>query len=395
MRLETKTQNSKSEIQTPKFNFLSLRGQTSKIMNWNWRPLVLGLAFLGLIASAYYLGRCTSLPAALGAAPGPDPVPARSSGTKENSPGKDGDYSRQVVAYIYGSIPITREDLGEYLIARQGAERLELMVNRRIIDPACQKKGIVVTDAEVDSALADDLKVMQVPSVKDFVNVVLKKYQKTLYEWKEDVIRPRLALAKLCREQVKVTEEDLRNAFEAYHGEKVVCQMIIWPASEKNHVINEIYAKIRDSEKEFDLEASKQASSKLASSGGHVDPFGRHTTGNDELENEAFKLDPGQISRVIETPQGLVVVKCLKHIPAQTGVTLDASERTKLEKDIIDRKVAQVEIPKMFKQLRDQASPQLFLGKKVETEEELTKQAREALSSDATSGLPKHPPQGN
>jgi len=389
---KSEMENSKSEIRNPKFNILNTGWMSS---NWNWRPLALGLAFLALAAGAYYLGRCTSLPAAAAASPSPDPVPSRSIGSKENPDSKETVNPRQVVAYIYSSIPITREEFGEYLIARQGAERLELMVNHRIIDLACKKKGIVITEAEVDAALADDLKAMNVPTVKDFVNVVLKKYQKTLYEWKEDVIRPKLALAKLCRDQVKVTEEELHNAFEAYHGEKVECQMIMWPAQERNRVLNEIYAKIRDSEKEFDQAARSQASSKLAGTQGRLDPFGRHTTGNDELENEAFKLDPGQISRVIETPQGLVVLKCIRHIPAQTGVTLDAAERAKLEKEIIERKVAQVEIPKMFKQLHDQANPQLFLGKKVETEDELIRQAREALSGDSTTGLPKHSPQGN
>ena len=36
------------------------------------------------------------------------------------------DYSQRVVAYIYGNIPITREDLGEYQIARQGVDKREL-----------------------------------------------------------------------------------------------------------------------------------------------------------------------------------------------------------------------------------------------------------------------------
>jgi hypothetical protein len=54
-----------------------------------------------------------------------------------------------------------------------------------------------------------------------------------------------------------------------------------------------------------------------------------------------------------------------------------------------------LEIPKVFKQLRDQANPQIFLGKHVETEEELTKKAREALAPDSSTGLPAHPPRGN
>jgi parvulin-like peptidyl-prolyl isomerase len=360
------------------------------------RPVILGIGFLGLVAGAYFLGRFAGLPTAAAAAPGTDDPKIKTDSTTHHSPltPHQDDQSRQVVAYIYNSIPITREDLGEYLIARQGADRLVLMVNRRIIEMACQKKGIVVTDAEVDAALAEDLKRMNVPSVKEFVNVILKKEKSTLYEYKEDVVRPKLALAKMCREQVQATEDDLRKAFQAYHGEKVECQMIMWPAEEKNRVFNDIYAKIRDSAEEFDHAAKYQAASHLASVGGHVAPFARFTTGNEELENEAFKLHTGEVSKVIETPQGLVVVKCIRHIEADKSTVLDDKERAKLEKEIIERKV-QLEIPKVFKQLHDQANPQIFLGKHVETEEELTKKAREALAPDSSPGLPPHSPRGN
>ncbi len=310
-----------------------------------WRPLALGTVFLGLVVGAYFLGRCATLPAAA-AAQGDDPKSTTDSTTRHSPLTAHHDASsRQVVAYIYGSIAITRQELGEYLIARQGAERLDLMVAGRIIDLTCQKKGIVVNDAEVDAALAEDLIKMNIPSIKDFVKV-LEKNKTTLYEYKEDVLRPKLALAKLCRGQVQVTEDDIHKGFEAYHGAKVECQMIMWPEQEKNRVFNETYAKIRDNADEFDRVARSQAASNLASVGGHVAPFGRHTTGNDVLENEAFKLRPGEISRVMETPQGIVVLKCIRHIEAQT-------------------------------------------------EEELAKQVKEALTSDATPGLPTHPPHGN
>jgi parvulin-like peptidyl-prolyl isomerase len=354
-----------------------------------WRPVALGASFLGLVVGAYFLGRFVTLPAAA-AAQGDD---SKGKDTTHHSSLTTHQDSRQVVAYIYGSIPITREELGEYLIVRQGAERLELMVNGRIIELACQKKGIVVTDAEIDAALAEDLKKMNIPSVKDFIKQVLNKNKATLYEYKEDVLRPKLALAKLCRGQVQVTEEDLHKAFEAYHGEKVECQMIMWPAIEKSHVLNDIYVKIRDSADEFDRVAKSQASPHLASTAGHIAPFARNTTGNEELENEAFKLQPGEISRVLETPQGLVVLKCIRHIEADKSADLE-KERAKLEKEIIERKVV-LEFPTVFKQLHDQANPQLFLGKHAQTEEELTRQAKEALTSDANPGLPAHPPHGN
>src|SRR5205814_3991126 len=82
--------------------------------------------------------------------PAPAPTPLVSS-----------DYSRRVVAYIYDTIPITREELGEDLIARKGAERLPNLVNKRIIEHACQEKGIEVTAAEVEADLVETLKGMQ------------------------------------------------------------------------------------------------------------------------------------------------------------------------------------------------------------------------------------------
>jgi parvulin-like peptidyl-prolyl isomerase len=366
-----------------------------------WRPLALGIGFLGLVVGAYLLGRCATLPAA--AAQGADDSKSKTDSSAHHpslAPGAnatrlaEGASSRQVVAYIYGSIPITRDDLAEYLIARQGAERLDLLVNHRIIELTCQKKGITVTDAEVDAALAEDLRRMNIPSVKEFVNQILKKNKATLYEYREDVLRPKLALAKMVRSQVQVTDGDIRKAFEAYHGEKVECQIIMWPPEEKRRVLTEVYAKIRDSVDEFDRVARSQAVSQLASKGGHIEPFARYTTGNEELENEAFKLQPGEISRVLETPQGLIVVKCLKHIAADKGATMEANERAKLEKEIIEKKV-QLEFPLVFKRLRDEANPQLFFGKHAQTEEELIKQTKEALTSDATPGLPTHAPKGN
>jgi len=388
MKIEPKVKNQKRGWKILGFSRSTIVHLRSSLFN-RWRPVVFAAGFLGLVAGAYFLGRFATLPAAA-AAQGDDP---KAKDTTHRSPPTTHQDTRQVVAYIYGSIPITREELGEYLIARQGVERLDLMVNGRIIELACQKKGIVVTDAEVDAALAEDLKEMNIPSVKDFITGVLNKNKVTLYEYKEDNLRPKLALAKLCRGQVQVTEEDIQKAFQAYHGEKVECQMIMWPTIERSRVMNDIYVKIRDSAEEFDRVARTQASPHLASAGGRVAPFGRHTTGNEELENEAFKLRPGEISRVIETPQGLVVVKCIKHLEADKTAVLE-KERAKLEKEIIEKKV-QLEFPKVFKQLRDQANPQIFLGKHPQTEEDLIKQTKEALTTDANPSLPVHPPHGN
>src|SRR5262249_47690099 len=156
----------------------------------------------------------------------------------------------------------------------------------------------------------------------------------TLYEWKEDVIRPRLMMTKLCRGRVHVTDEDLRMAYEAYHGEKVRCQMIMWPKSEHQIALKE-YAEISKSEDAFDHKARTQCSPRLCAVKGLMEPFGRHTTGNEDLEKEAFRLRPGEVSPIMETPEGYVVVKLVKKIQPD-GAKLEAC-RAELEREIMER----------------------------------------------------------
>jgi hypothetical protein len=358
--------------------------------------LLLGVGFFGLATVTIFWGRNGSLleatanpPVPRQAARQPDPVlpPAAAPST---------DYSHRVVGYIYDTIPITREELGEYLIARMGKERLGNLVNKRIIEHVCQQKGVDVTPAEIEADLAETLKGLLV-NRSDFVSKVLKPYNKTLYEWKEDVIKPRLLLTKLCRDRVQVTEADLQNAFEAYHGEKVECRIILWPSQEKAQVFM-LYPKLRDSEEEFDRASKQQADPKLAASGGRIAAFGRHTTGNEEMEKAVFGikpgegLKPGEISQVIETPQGLVVVKCLQHVPPD-GQKLE-QVRDGLTKDIINRKINQQEIPKLFSELRAQARPTLFL-KEGETEEELLRDAQRELQETAHKVPTATAPPGN
>jgi hypothetical protein len=351
--------------------------------------LLLGLGFLGLVALTISWGRHGSLSRAT-ANP---PVPPQAGAQQDSPPpaaGPSSDYSHRVVAYIYDTIPITREELGEYLIARMGKDRLGKLVNKRIIEHVCQEKGIEVTSAEVDADLAETLKGLAV-NQHDFVKQVLKNYQLTLYEWKEDVIKPKLLLTKLCRGRVQVTEEDLQKAFEAYHGEKLECRLIMWPIEEKSHVFIQ-YPKLRDSEEEFDRAARQQANPKLAATGGKIAAFGHHTTGNEEMEKAAFHLKDGEISQVIETPQGLVVIKCLAHIPPD-GKQLD-EVRDPLTQDVINRKISQQEIPKLFKELRDQANPKLFL-KDGDTEEELVREVQRELPQEISKTPPPTASAGN
>src|SRR5262249_30379759 len=176
-----------------------------------------------------------------GATSSPDPKLSRVSAS---------DYGQRVVAYIYGNVPITREELGEYLIARFGAERTEFLVNRRIVELACKSRGVVITDAAIEAQLREDLNNFKINSVKDFENQVLRRFHKSLYEWKQDVTRPKRQLAALVRPTITVTAEDLQKAFEARYHEKVECRMIVLRKEDKN-LWKLVWEKVAHDEKAF------------------------------------------------------------------------------------------------------------------------------------------------
>ncbi len=263
----------------------------------------------------------------------------------------------QVVAYVYGNVPITREDLGEYLIDRFGVQALDFLINRRIIDRACRARGISITRAEIDAALEQDLAKLHTDRAR-FQKEVLGKMGKTVHEWCEDVVRTRLLLDKLCRAQVKVTEEDMRKGFEALHGEKRECRIILWPHDQKTFAMRE-YPQVINSEAQFSQKAKTQASPSLAAKGGSIPAFARHTLGDEELERAAFALNVGEISALVGTAQGNALIKCDRIIPPNPTVRLE-HVRDQLGKEVFERKV-QVEMQKVFIDLRAQANPKPML----------------------------------
>jgi parvulin-like peptidyl-prolyl isomerase len=271
--------------------------------------------------------------------------------------------ANQVFATIFGNVSITREDLGEYLIDRNGAEELEMLVNRRIIDRACKEHNVTVTDAEVEAGFETELARFNSDPKKaidaaKFEKLLLAPYGKSLFEFKEDVIRPKLMMTKLCQDKIQCTEADLHMAFDAEYGEKLNGRMILWtPDQEKFAWAN--YAKIRDNPADFDAAAKLQANPTLAASGGRVTPaIGRNTTGNEEFEKEIFKLQPGEMTSLIKTPQGLVVFKLDERIPPAAAKFEEL--RIGLTPKVLERKTM-VEIPKMFADMRARANPKLLL----------------------------------
>jgi parvulin-like peptidyl-prolyl isomerase len=326
-----------------------------------WRGIaILGGCLAVLVAAGYWI-RSSMLPRAEAQTPQTE---AAAPGIAAQPPT---DYSRRVVAYLFDTEPITREQFGDYLIERH-ADKLDLLVNKCIIDDACRHYNVEVSSGEIDTALAEQLQGFAIDQ-NTFVNTLLARYHKNLYEWKEDVIRSRLQMAKLCRSRVQVSDEELHKAFEAAYGEKIECQIILWPKTKegKDQALSE-YAQLRDSVEAFDRKAKSQTvKPQLAATAGKVRPFGHYVMGDDNFDRIVFRLKENEISEVFETVDGPVVVKCLRHVPPDTSVRFE-TVRDKLKKEVEEKKIS-AEMQTAFDTLKRHANPQKFLRKKNKAED--------------------------
>jgi len=267
--------------------------------------------------------------------------------------------NKGVVAYIYGSVPVTREELGEFLIARGGHEKLELFVNKKIIEVEAAKRNLSVTPLEIEAGLNEDLRGMGITK-KDFEKHILPRYNKSLYEWTEDVIKPRILLGKMCQDRVKVTDEELQREFENRYGERRQAKVICWNAQDQKAAQKQ-WDEARKGDAEFDAVARTQADPSLASSAGLIKPVGKYPdVENDICTKVLFTLKVGEISQLFQTPAGIMCVKCTAIIPPDATVKLEGDLKKSLEKEVFDKKLT-AEIPKFFNERKAEAKPNLLL----------------------------------
>ncbi len=325
-----------------------------------WRRVILTLACIAILAGAGWALRIVLLPgAAARTAPAAPPAAAAPAAPVPQALPVSTDYTHRVVAYVYENQPVTRADLGEYLIARHGPEKLAVMVNKGLIEQAARARGIEVTAGEIESALAESARDLNLDRAQ-FERNLYGRYRMNLTEWKEEVLRPRLLLTKVARDQVSVTSEELQQAFEANYGEKVECRIILYPPTEagKNQAVAE-YGTICASPEAFEKKAKDQYRKDLAACAGQIKPFGRYEMEDPELDRVAFNLRPGEVSQVVPSKQGPVVLWCLGRKPADTSARFDAV-REKLFKALVEKKANQKMVDE-GKRLKDNAHPKLLL----------------------------------
>jgi foldase protein PrsA len=129
------------------------------------------------------------------------------------------------IAIVNGQI-ISRQQLADECVAREGKKILEVLINRTLIEQALRRQKLEVTAAEVDEEI-DTVAQRFGISRENWLRTLDKERGISPAQYAREIIYPALALRKLCGNRVQVTPKDMQDAFESQYGDKLRCRMIL------------------------------------------------------------------------------------------------------------------------------------------------------------------------
>ena len=256
------------------------------------------------------------------------------------------------IAIVNGQ-PITRQRLADECVARKGQEILETLIARTLIEQALAAKKLEVTAAEIDEEI--DRIAMQTAQLdrEKWLEVLYKERGISPAQYARDIIYPGLALRKLAGPKVQITEKDLKEAFEANHGARLRCRIIMTDTMVK---ATQIWEELRKNPDSFDKVAKlKSMDTSTRALGGMLpEPIARFANpkavskaafeqlvnGDARDTNPAHKPKDGDITGPIQVNENAwLIMKREELIPGPAGKFEDPRIRGRLEAQVFEVKL--------------------------------------------------------
>jgi len=260
------------------------------------------------------------------------------------------------IAAVVNGQPIYFPQLAEECVKRHGQEVLEGTINRTLIELACARAKIAITDEDLDAEIARAASVSLPlidgkPDVAGWIDMVTERQGVSVANYRHDSVWPTVALKKLVGNGVTVTQEDINKGFESNYGPRVRCLAVVTNNFRRAQEVWEMARDNRTAEYFGELSERYSIEPNVRALRGEVPPIRRHA-GEPLLEKEAFSLKLGDLSGVIQIEERFVVLYCLGHTKP-IDVKLEEVYR-EIYEDIYEKK-QRLEMAKLFEQLFDTA----------------------------------------
>ncbi|MCA9078656.1 MAG: peptidylprolyl isomerase [Planctomycetaceae bacterium] len=280
------------------------------------------------------------------------------SSTQPTTTGKASAASNEKYLGRVNNQPISYDEVARECVERYGTDVLEKIINRMIIQQECEKRGIVVTEAEVLQEVQKICKGFKLP-LDTYYQLLQSEQDITPQQYHRHIIWPKLALQKLAGTEVAVTEDDMRKAFERDYGPRVEVRIIMVDGNIRQ--ANEIWELCNANPQDFDKLAKKHSADPNSRPlGGVVPPIRKHA-GMSQIEEEAFKLKPGEISSVIQVGTGRhVIMKCEGYTKPVVADVKDVW--AELHEALMEEKT-QLAVAEVFETLKEDAEVINYLTK--------------------------------
>lgn len=264
---------------------------------------------------------------------------------------------------------VSYDEVAHECMLRHGSEVLDNLINRKIIEAACEQYKVSVTESEVDQEIIKISKKFNM-SVEEWFNMLQAEQNVTKAQYRRDIIWPMVALRKLAGSDIEVTKTELQQAFLRNYGPRVKARIIVLSnqrhAAEAWDMVSKNPDAFEDAVKKFSIDPGSRAL------GGAIPPIPRYSGNplNEPIEQAAFKLKNGEISSVIQTGQQWVIVKCEGRTEQVVGSLEEVQEQ--LVADLKEEKTRKA-VSDTFEKIRESAKIDNFLtnqtvgGKKPST----------------------------
>jgi foldase protein PrsA len=250
---------------------------------------------------------------------------------------------------------ISYDMVAEECVSRHGKEILDDLINRMVIQQACEAQNINVSEEEVTVEVNRIAKRFNLDAPA-WYQMLQAERNITPQQYRQSIIWPALALKKLAGGQIELTEEEIEKAFVRNYGERVKLRMIML---DNRRRATDLWDKVHKDPDNFDKYAQEHSIDPNSRAlGGAVPPVPRFT-GSPEVEAAAFKLKEGEISGVIEIGANRFVI--LKGEGRTVPTVTDIGEvREALYEELLETKT-QTAVAEVFQELKKQARVDNYL----------------------------------